>query len=295
MLSFENLKVFFDAKDLLGEGPIWDAANERILWVDILSNKIHSLGVKGNKYSTHPTPGMVGCVGLTDHGLWIAAVEHKVGLYDPKTDSFEPIGEVEATLPRNRFNDGKCAPDGGFILGSMDMDERKPNGALYRVSGKGVIQTLESGRTISNGIAWSPNLSIVYTIDTPTMRVMAYDYDPINGRIDNAHVAFEIPTGIGYPDGMTSDNAGNLWIAMWGGARITIWEPTTGKQIGELPVPALNPTCCIFGGVDNGTLFITSAKVGMSAEQLAKYPLSGSLFSVETRDVRGAEGFLYKE
>lgn len=295
MFSFENIKVLFDAKNTLGEGPIWDSANDQLIWVDILEKQIHTLNIENNLHSSHFTPGMVGCVGLTDHGRWIAAVEHKVGIFDPKTDHFEPLVEVETCFPRNRFNDGKCAPDGGFIVGSMDMDENTPNGALYRVSENGDVKTIESGRTISNGIAWSPDLLTMYTIDTPTMRVMAYDVDPISGQFKNARVVVEIPEDIGFPDGMTSDQEGNLWIAMWGGARITIWDPINGRLIGELAVPALNPTCCVFGGKEGNTLFITSAKVGMSVDQIAEYPLSGGVFSVDVNGAFGVAGFTFKE
>lgn len=287
--------MLLSANNTLGEGPIWDGDNDRLIWVDILEKNIHTLNLRPINHTVYPAPGMVGCVGLTDHGRWVVAIEHKIGLFNPESMEFQPLVELETDIPRNRFNDGKCAPNGSFIVGSMDMDERAPNGALYQVRSNASPEILLEKNTISNGIAWSPDQKVIYTIDTPTMLVMAHDFNPVTGALENPHVAIRIPAGIGFPDGMTSDTDGNLWIAMWGGAMITKWDPRTGKQLGQLSVPCLNPTCCVFGGEDRDTLFVTSARVGMTENQLAQYPLSGSLFSARIDGVTGPTGFVFKE
>lgn len=287
--------VLVHSQNLLGEGPLWDPSSASLLWVDILSRRIHKLNVESGAQSNFFLNGTVGCVGLTNKNRLIVAVGRSVGIFDPLLNIFERLISVEENFPRNRFNDGKCAPDGSFLVGSMDMDERSPNGALYRVSANFFPQTLLVDRTISNGLAWSPDMKKIYTIDTPTMVVMGYDYDPQSGNLTNPYQAFRIPNGIGHPDGMTSDTDGNLWIAMWGGAQVTVWDPIEGVLIGSLPVPCLNPTSCTFGGTGFDTLFITSAKVGLSEEQQIRYPHSGDLFALPLRDFRGLPGFVFEE
>jgi len=123
----------------------------------------------------------------------------------------------------------------------------------------------------------------MYYIDTPTRQVTAFDYDEISGEIAHPHIVVEIPAALGWPDGMTSDTDGNLWIAIWGGAQVTKWNPNTGQLLGQIPVPALHTSSCVFGGRDMNELYVTSARVGVSEADLAKYPLSGGLFKIVTK------------
>jgi len=189
----------------------------------------------------------------------------------------------EPHLPGNRFNDGKCDPAGRFLAGTMDDNERLPSGSLYSLSPDGKLKTLLRGTRISNGLAWSTDYRTFYHIDTPTRTVMAYDYDLASGEIANPRAAVAIPAGMGWPDGMTSDAEGMLWVALWGGAKLTRWDPATGRLETEIPFPAYNVSCCTFGGPDLDDLYVTTARKGMSAEQLAKYPLSGGLFRIHTK------------
>jgi sugar lactone lactonase YvrE len=180
------------------------------------------------------------------------------------------------------MNDGKCDPAGRFIAGTMDMNEKDPHGALYSFDGNQVTRLLD-GVTISNGLAWSVDHKTFYYIDTPTREVKAFDYDLATGQIANPRAAIRIPESLGWPDGMTSDTDGNLWIVLWGGAQVTKWNPNTGKLLEQIPVPALQSSACVFGGRDMNELYVTSARVGMSDADLKKYPLSGGLFKIVTR------------
>ena len=162
-------------------------------------------------------------------------------------------------------------------------------GLLYSFDGKKVTRLLD-GVTISNGLAWSPNHKTFYYIDTPTREIKAFDYDLATGQIANPRVAIYVPKSLGWTDGMTSDTDGNLWIAMWGGAQVTKWNPNTGKLLEQIPVPALQTSSCVFGGRDMNELYITSARKGMSEENLKKYPLSGGLFKIIT-NVEGMPTF----
>jgi sugar lactone lactonase YvrE len=188
----------------------------------------------------------------------------------------------EAHLPGNRFNDGKCDPVGRFLAGTMDDAEKEASGSLYSYSPDGTLKTLLTGVRISNGLTWSPDYQTLYHIDTPTRQVTAFDYDLATGDIANQRPVVNVPPKMGWPDGMTSDFEGMLWVAMWGGAKLTRWNPATGQLLEAIPVPALNISSCVFGGPDLTDLFITSARKGMIAAQIRKYPLTGGLFCIRT-------------
>jgi sugar lactone lactonase YvrE len=183
----------------------------------------------------------------------------------------------------NRFNDGKCDPAGRLLAGTMDMDEKTASGNLYSLESGKQPRKLLDGVRISNGLAWSPDYKIFYHIDTPTRQVRAYDYDLETGKISKPRVVVEIPSGRGFPDGMTSDMEGRLWIALWGGSRVSKWNPLTGRLEAEIAVPAPHVTSCVFGGPQRDILYVTTARVGLAEAALAANPLSGGLFQIETQ------------
>jgi sugar lactone lactonase YvrE len=139
-------------------------------------------------------------------------------------------------------------------------------------------------------MAWSPDYKTFYYIDTPTREIKAFEYDVKTGEIANPRVAIRIPKLYGWPDGMTSDAQGNLWIVLWGGSQITKWNPRKGELLEKISVPVLQPSSCVFGGENMNELFITSARKELSEVDLEKYPLSGGLFKIET-DVEGMPMF----
>jgi len=163
----------------------------------------------------------------------------------------------------------------------MDMNEKDPTGSLYSCDGKSITKIL-GDVTISNGMAWSPNHKTFYYIDTPTREVRAFDYDLETGAIANSRKVIYVPESLGWPDGMTSDTQGNLWIAMWGGAKMTKWNPNTGELLEQIPVPAKNVSSCVFGGKNMNELYMTSARKGLDEAALTQYPLTGGVFRLET-------------
>ena len=130
----------------------------------------------------------------------------------------------------------------------MDDTEVEPTGSLYSLASDGSVETLLTGRRIPNGLAWSADYRTFYFIDTPTRTVMAYDYDLATGAIARPRPAVSVPPKLGWPDGMTSDTEGMLWVAMWGGAKLTRWDPASGRLLAVYPFPALNVSSCVFGG-----------------------------------------------
>ena len=281
-------ELLLNAKATLGEGPAWDSKTQTLYWLDILEKRIYA----DTRILTQ-LDDLVCCIAPRKNGNLLLGT--RLGFADLNPDSVQltVLAALDSELPTNRLNDGKCDPVGRLLAGTMDMNEKDPNGALYSFDGKNSTRLLDKV-TISNGLAWSVDHKTFYYIDTPTHEVKAFDYDPATGQIANPRVAIHIPESLGWPDGMTSDTDGNLWIALWGGAQITKWNPSTGKLLEQIPVPALQTSSCVFGGKDMNELYITSARKSMSETDLKKYPLSGGLFKVIT-NVVGMKTFEFNE
>lgn len=291
-MTSQTLELILDAKAQLGEGPSWDAASRTLYWINIYAGEIHAYSPKTTSDRVIPVSEPVGCVAPTKAGELIIASQSGIALLDPATGNRTMLASPEAGRPGNRFNDGKCDPAGRFLAGTMDNGEVEASGSLYSFSPDGSLKILLTGVRISNGLAWSPDHATLYHIDTPTRMVMAYPYDLITGNISQPREAVHVPEELGWPDGMTSDTLGNLWVAMWGGAALTKWDPASGRLLETIPVPALNVTSCAFGGERGTDLYITSARKGMNDKQLAQYPLTGGLFRFPA-NVEGMPAFSF--
>lgn len=271
-----KVELILDAKAALGEGPAWDAKTQTLYWVDILEKRIFA----GAELLAQ-LDDFVGCLAPRKNGNLILGKRASFVDFEPAS-SRQTVLAALSESPTNRINDGKCDPAGRFLAGTMDMNEKEASGSLYSFDGKQTTRLLD-GIRISNGLAWSPDHKTFYYIDTPTREVKAFDYDGVTGQIANLRIAVRVPESLGWPDGMTSDTEGSLWIAMWGGAQVTRWNPNSGQLLEQIPVPALQTSSCVFGGKNMNELFVTSARVGMSDADIEKYPLSGGLFRVVTK------------
>lgn len=271
-----NVELLLDAKATLGEGPAWDEKTQTLYWVDILQKKIYA----GTELLAE-LDDYVGCLAPCRSGHLIVGKRASFVDFDPGT-SQQTLLVALSEPATTRLNDGKCDPAGRFLAGSMDLNEKDPTGSFYSYDGKSV-RTLFRNVTISNGLAWSPDHKTFYYIDTPTREVRAFDYDVTTGEIANPRAVIHVPESLCWPDGMTSDTEGNLWIALWGGAQVSRWNPNSGQLLEQVSVPALHTSSCVFGGKNRNELYITSARKNMSEVDLQKYPLSGGLFKVETK------------
>jgi sugar lactone lactonase YvrE len=276
-------ELILDAKSTLGEGPAWDAKSQTLYWLDILEKRIYA-----DTRILAQLDEFIGCMAPCKNGNLLLGTRLGFADCEPATGQVTVLASLNEPTT-NRLNDGKCDPAGRFLAGTMDMNEKDPNGALYSFDGKNSTRLLD-GITISNGLAWSVDYKTFYYIDTPTRCVKAFDYDLATGQIADPRIAIQIPESLGWPDGMTSDTDGNLWIALWGGAQVTKWNPSTGKLLEQIPVPALQTSSCVFGGKDMNELYITSARKNLSAADLKKYPLSGGLFKTVT-NIEGMKTF----
>lgn len=287
-----NVELLFDTKAPLGEGPTWDSRTQSIYWVDILEKRIYCGGEVLLQLDN-----LIGCLVPRKSGGLVLAWSGDAGQLsftslDLDSLKLTPLAPLADEPSNNRFNDGKCDPRGRFLAGTMDKGEKDPYGSLYSFDGKSIVKLLGNAM-ISNGLTWSPDHKTMYYIDTPTRQVQAFDYDPETGMVANGRVIIDIPQELGWPDGMTSDMQGNLWVAMWGGAQITKWDPNTSQLLDQIPVPALNVTSCTFGGKNQNELYITSARKEMDESSLAQYPLTGGLFRLQT-NVEGMPTFEFE-
>ena len=215
----------------------------------------------------------------SDQGL-IVTRRHGFAYFDPESGELAPVAQVEAHLPGNRFNDGKCDHLGRFWAGTMDFDGKKCTGSLYRLLPDRNFEQIDSGYAVTNGPAWSVDHTVLYHNDSANGRVYAFDHDPQTGAVSNKRLFLQFSPEEGSPDGMTTDAEGGLWIAHWGAGKLTRRDPD-GEVTATVTLPCSQVSSCTFGGPDLKTLFITTAAVGLSPSQLEREPLAGSLFAVE--------------
>ncbi len=276
---------------LLGEGPVWDFKRKVICWVDILRGEIHEYSPQSKTHRTINVNQMIGAVVLCTDGNFLAALKNGFGFVNRANQAVTMVANPEANLPGNRFNDGKCGPDGRFWAGTMSHTDEPGKGSLYVFGTDHSVTRKISNVSISNGMAWDLDHKTFYYIDTPTFTVVAYDYEKNAGEISRKRIVINISKEDGSPDGMTIDSEGMLWIAHWDGWQITRWNPNTGLKLFSFRMPAARITSCAFGGDELEDLYITSARTGLTDEQLAGQPLAGSLFVIKKIGVKGLRAF----
>lgn len=271
--------LLLDTRALLGEGPSWDEESNRLYWVDIEGRAVHIYDPLTGTDRQIEVGQMAGCVVTRQKGGVILTLQRGFYSLNLETEELHPIVDPEAELPENRFNDGKCDSHGRLWAGTTRISHDQPSGSLYCLDTDLSCHRRISDVWISNGIAWSGDDRTMYFIDSPTGRVDAFDFDAETGGIANRRTVIEVPAGMGSPDGMTIDEEGMLWIALWDGWRVARWDPRTGTQLGEIRLPVARPTSCVFGGPGLDQLYITTARTRLPAEALANQPLAGGLFN----------------
>lgn len=292
--KLNKVELVIDSKSELGEGAIWNPKTGELVWINITGEILNFYNPKTDNNKEMFTGQMIGTVVPTETGNFLVALQNGIYQFNPETGAKKRIVDPEEDLPDNRFNDGKCDPSGRLWAGTMSIKDVKEAGALYRLDADSSIHKMVENVSISNGIVWSLNYTKMYYIDTPTQKVMGYDYDNATGEISNPKLAIEIPKEMGSPDGMTIDADGYLWIALWGGSAVGCWSPESGELVRVIEVPAKNVTSCAFGDDDLGTLYITTARESTSNDELKKFPFAGGVFKIRA-GVKGVEAFFFND
>ncbi len=264
----------------LGEGSFWNYPTQELFWVDILSKKLYRYHPESQTNMGYDMPSFIGTVVPQTDSTAVVALSDGIYIKDMKNGTLTLLSNIEADQPTNRFNDGKADPNGNLWVGSMDLEEKNPTAKLYRVNPNGVVTAMLDSITISNGLVWTKEANTFYYIDTPTMKVRAFDYDATTSNISNGRVVVNVPAELGYPDGMAIDSEDKIWVALWNGNAVVRFDPLTGEVMQKIQVPAHNVTSCAFGGADLDVLYITTASIDMTEEEHRTYPLAGSVFKV---------------
>ena len=289
----------------LGEGPCWDEKLQKLWWIDGLSEN----GRGDDLHLFDPAAGTdemwhigkhIGCAVPATDSRVLLNLQDGIYLFDPEkaadcresaaaagcagTPALQEISDLEREIENNRLNDGKCDSRGRFWFGSMSMTANQPErefeitGSFYRMNPDSSVKKFFGGVGISNGLAWNAADDRFYYVDSTPQTVYQFDFDAEAGEISNRKAIIEIDPAEGCPDGMTIDAEGMLWIAQFGGWKVSRWNPDTGEKLGEIALPCAQVTCPAFGGPDMDQLFITTASIGLSAEERAQQPLAGATF-----------------
>jgi sugar lactone lactonase YvrE len=243
----------------VGESPVWDAANGRLLWCDIPAGVVHALDIDTGARKLWEFGEPVPSLGLAKNGKLVVALRHDVVVFDPTTGAREQVARIEHAKPDMRLNDGKVGPDGAFWVGSMDADPGDPPAAkLYRVAPDGEVRVIAEGIAISNGLAWNAGATLLYHSDSRgSMWLDCWDFDRATGAVSNRRRLRDNDEANGRPDGGACDILGNYWSAGPSASRINRFS-ATGELQGWVDVPLKFPTMPCFGGPDMKTVFVTS-------------------------------------
>jgi xylono-1,5-lactonase len=277
---------------LLGEGPVWDEQTGTLYWVDIERGMLHRCRADGADEVAVPIGQRLGCIALRhDRPGFIAGLERSIVLITLDPLHIEPLAHLEAQPERNRCNDGKCDPAGRFWVGTYDTSGQAGDGWLFRFDGRAAPQRAAGPFVCVNGPAIAPDGETLYCVDSYGRMVYRYRLDAA-GELSGQEVFRSFrEEGWGYPDGLTCDAEGGVWIAHWGAGRVSRFDPR-GELLEVVPLPVRQPSSCAFGGPDMRRLFVTSAALGLAGAANAN-GLAGAVFAVDV-GVRGLPAARYR-
>jgi xylono-1,5-lactonase len=259
----------------LGEGATWDDRAERLWWVDIRGRRLHRMDDAGGDHRSWDLPQEPGCLALTDEpARMLLGLRTGVFSFDPETSRLELLAAPEGHSAEHRLNDGKVDPSGRFWFGTMHDEERLAEGALHVLDWPQRATRIDGPYTVPNGPAFSPDGRVMYCADSPHRIIYAFR---LEGGMAQKREFVRFTDEDGYPDGMTVDAEGCIWVAHWGGSCVSRFTPD-GRRLGRIEVPTEKVTSCAFGGADLCTLFITTA----GGSSVPEEGTAGGIFAART-------------
>ncbi|WP_020041029.1 SMP-30/gluconolactonase/LRE family protein [Salipiger mucosus] len=276
-----EVDVAAGADATIGESPVWSARHERLLWIDITGTQLHVHDPAEGTSEVVTTPSSIGFLAEDPSGDLVLGLEDGLARLgaDGKIERF--AGAPHAN-PAFRFNDGKFDAHGRLWTGLMSREGKKLSGILYRFDPDGTWNVADTGFDLPNGLEWSRDGRTFYFTDSHKGEIYAYDFDAASGAIENRRLFFSMDPAEGKPDGLTRDAEGYLLSVLFDGSAIARLAPD-GPLERLVPLPVPRPTSCAFGG-DGRTLFVTTARIGLSDAQLEDASLSGSLLQLDYDD-----------
>jgi sugar lactone lactonase YvrE len=273
-------RLVLDAKADLGEGPLWSARDQAIYWTDIKAKRLNRYRLADGGTQSWDMPDEIGwAVERRDRRGFIVGLAHSI--VEVTLDPFKIVTrcKLETGKPGNRLNDAKVDPLGRVWFGTMDDGEKVKSGAFYRLDPDFSVHQVDDRYICANGPTFSPDGKIVYHTDSNAREIYCFDVQA-DGSLVSKRVFARFAEADGFPDGMTTDREGCLWVAHWGGSRITRFRPD-GTRDRDVSFPVSQVTSCTFAGDRLDRMFVTSARTGLSDAQLAKEPLAGGLFEID--------------
>ena len=270
-----DVECVWPVEAVLGEGPVWSAAERAVWFVDIKAPAIHRFDPATGAKRSWAAPARCGFVLPTSSGGHVAGLKTGLHKFNPETGNFTLMHVVEPHAPSNRLNDGFVDSQGFLWFGSMDDNEEEPSGALYQLHDSGCVRR-DPGYVVSNGPAESPDGHTLYHTDTLAGIIYAFERAR-SGALSSKRVFARFAPGEGYPDGPIVDAEGCLWTGVFGGWGLRRYSPK-GELLQTLRLPCSAVTKAAFGGDDLRTLYITTAHVALNAEERRQQPLAGGLF-----------------
>lgn len=258
----------------LGEGPRWHNRRGVLLWVDILGSAVHQYDPVAGTDEHVPTPQHVGAVAPRAAGGLVLCLRDGVACRDEDGTFWWHTRFPEDGV---RANDAAVDAHGRLWTGTVRYDERPGGAKLRRVDPDGDVADVLEAVTISNGLGWSPDGTLMYYVDTPTQRVDVFDFDADSGTIADRRPLVTVEGTPGVPDGLTVDADGCVWVALWGGGEVRRYTPD-GRLDRSVRFPVSRTTACAFGGASLTDLYVTSAREGLDAAALAGEPHAGQVF-----------------
>ncbi len=266
-------------KSTLGEGTLWVEKLNSLFFVDIKKKKILILNYKTNKKKILKLNKEIGFISQIKKNIFILGLKSELRIINLKDLKTLYSISVESSRPNNRINDGKTDPMGRLWFGTMDNLEKKQSGSLYCLDKNLILHKVDDGYFITNGPAFI-NKNNFYHTDSKKRVIYKIKINK-KLKILKKTLFLKFDKSDGFPDGMTTDIKNNLWVCHYAGESISVYD-SKGNKIHKFNIPAQNITNCVFGGFKNNELFISTARKGMKANEIKKYPLSGSLFKVKT-------------
>ncbi len=266
-------------RSVLGEGPLWDTQAYQLFTLDCMSRKMYGYTPVNGVEQEWALPRTPGSFALRQSGGMIMAYRRGLALIDVATGALEDVATPAIDFTKEIFNDGKCDRRGRFWVGTMDREVAKPVGHLYRVDPDLTVHTMDSGITLANGMAWSPDDRTLYFCDSRPGHIWSYDYDIDNGTIANRRMFVDFGARKGRPDGCTVDSEGYLWVAEISAGQVVRFAPD-GREAAVIKTPMTRPTSVMFGGPDLLTLYVTSMRYGLDDAAAAHEPTAGGTIAL---------------
>ncbi|MFD4971711.1 SMP-30/gluconolactonase/LRE family protein [Streptomyces sp. NPDC058424] len=279
-----RIDVVAGNRALVAESPTWDERDGSLLWVDIIRGEVHRFRPEsGADTVVAQLPVTVGSVVARQSTGLVVAAGMSFALLDEATGELTPLATVDHG---DRMNEARCDPAGRLWGGTLTAAQRPGASSLYRLDPDGRLVTVLDDVALSNGLAWSPDGTLMYYADTVTERIDVFDYDLETGVASDRRTFADLHDCPGRPDGLSIDAEGGLWVAMARGGAVRRFDPK-GRldEVLDMPVPGI--TSCAFGGEDLRDLYVTTMCVGLSEVQLMEYPEAGSVLRIADVGVTG--------